>query len=77
VRPGVGGIIQSDVKGATYDPSTHGWAEEHTYDLCGVTSPPPYFPTTGRYLTNRIYELDPVWLNALGVAQYYRELQSR
>jgi hypothetical protein len=24
-----------------------------------VTDPPPYFPTTGRFARNRVYELDP------------------
>jgi hypothetical protein len=71
-----GGIIQDDVGAPTFSGSS-GWAEQHTYDKCGITVPPPYFPTTGRYLQNRIYEIDPVWLNQIGVAQYFRELQSR
>lgn len=54
-----------------------GWASGHTYDPCGATNPPPYFPTTGRYLKSRYYEIDPVWLNQTGVAQYFKELQSR
>jgi hypothetical protein len=71
-----GGIIQDDVGAPTYS-NYSGWAENHTYDKCGSTTPPPYFPTTGRYLANRLYELDPVWLNQIGVAQYFRTLQSR
>ena len=71
-----GGIIQDDVGAPTFSNSS-GWAEQHTYDKCGITVPPPYFPTTGRYLQNRMYEIDPVWLNQIGVAQYFRELQSR
>jgi hypothetical protein len=70
-----GGIIQDDVGAPTYS-SKSGWAENHTYDKCGASSPPPYFPTTGRYLANRIYELDPVWLNQIGIAEYFRLLQS-
>jgi hypothetical protein len=71
-----GGIIQDDIGAPTFSGSS-GWAEQHTYDKCGVASPPPYFPTTGRYLQNRVYEIDPVWLNQLTVAQYFLELQSR
>jgi hypothetical protein len=72
-----GGIIQDDVGAATFSGSGHGWAEQHTYDKCGLTSPPPYFPTTGRYLANRVYEIDPIWLNRIGIPQFFRELQSR
>ncbi len=57
--------------------NSSGWASGHTYDPCGSSNPPPYFPTTGRYVTSRYYELDPVWLNQTGIASYYRELQSR
>ena len=71
-----GGIIMDDVGAGTYSGSS-GWAEQHTYDKCGVTSPPPYFPTTGRYIQNRVYEIDPVWLNGIGIAQFFRVLQSR
>jgi hypothetical protein len=71
-----GGIIQDDVGAPTFSGSS-GWAEQHTYDKCGISSPPPYFPTTGRYLQNRVYEIDPVWLNRIGVAQFFRTLQSQ
>ncbi len=65
-------------RNTTGSPSTgYGWASGHTYDQCGATNPPPYFPTTGRYLKSRYYEVDPVWLNQTGVAQYFKELQSR
>ncbi len=57
--------------------NSSGWAERHAYDICGATNPPPYFPTTGRYIKSRYYELDPVWLNQTTIAGYYRELQSR
>jgi len=71
-----GGIIMDDVGAGTYSGSS-GWAEQPTYDKCGLSSPPPYFPTTGRYLQNRVFEIDPVWLNGIGIAQFFRELQSR
>ncbi|MEZ4587399.1 MAG: hypothetical protein R2909_13470 [Gemmatimonadales bacterium] len=57
--------------------NSSGWAEAHSYDVCGASNPPPYFPTTGRYIKSRYYELDPVWLNQTGIDNYFRELQSR
>ena len=57
--------------------NSSGWAEAHAYDVCGASNPPPYFPTTGRYVKSRYYEVDPVWLNQQGIANYYRTLQSR
>lgn len=57
--------------------NSSGWAEAHTFDPCGVSNPPPYFPTTGRFVKSRYYELDPVWLNQTTIASYFAELQSR
>lgn len=76
-----GGMGLGNVDWWTYWPvgsgNSSGWAEAHTYDPCGATNPPPYFPTTGRFVKSRYYELDPVWLNQTGIASYFRELQSR
>ena len=76
-----GGIAYANMNWAgykTYGSGTgYGWASGHSYDPCGATNPPPYFPTTGRYLKSRYYEIDPVWLNQTTVASYFRELQSR
>jgi hypothetical protein len=41
----------------------HGFIKRYSYDRCGVVNPPPYFPTTGRFLDNRYYEIDPVKFN--------------
>ena len=57
--------------------NSSGLTTRATYDRCGATNPPPYYPTTGRYGKSRYYELDPVWLNQTGIASYFRELQSR
>ncbi|MEP7325448.1 MAG: hypothetical protein ABI836_05815 [Gemmatimonadota bacterium] len=57
----VGGTIQQGIS-ATYSGQT-GWAEADTYDGCGITNPPPYYPTTGRFTKNRYYEMDPVGFN--------------
>lgn len=56
-----GGTIQQGVSGTFTGNS--GWAEQDSYDNCGVRNPPPYYPTTGRYVKNRYYEIDPVGFN--------------
>ncbi len=71
-----GGITRGQVVDATYS-SRGGWAEAHIYDGCASISPPPYFPTTGRYAKNRYYEVDPVWLNEIGIAELYRTLPAQ
>ena len=73
-----GGLAQGRVDDATYYGSGYyGWAEAHTYDKCGAINPPPYFPTTGRFIPSRYYELDPVWLNSITIASYFARLQSQ
>lgn len=54
-----GGLIQQR-RGAVGLLSGEGYIKRYTYDRCAVSSPPPYFPTTGRFLDNRYYEIDPV-----------------
>ncbi len=73
-----GGLAQGRVDDATYyGPGYYGWAEAHTYDKCGAVNPPPYFPTTGRFIASRYYEIDPVWLNSIGIASYFTRLQAQ
>ena len=76
-----GGMALGLVNWWTYWPigsgNSSGWAEAHSYDACGASNPPPYFPTTGRYVKSRYYEVDPVWLNQQGLTGYYQNLQSR
>lgn len=62
----VGGTIQQGVSGTFSGGS--GWAEQDTWDSCGIRNPPPFYPTTGRYSKNRYYEIDPVNFN---VAAWY------
>jgi len=57
-----GGLIQNN-RGAVGQVNGHGFTKRYSYDRCGVVNPPPYFPTTGRFLDNRYYELDPVKFN--------------
>jgi hypothetical protein len=53
-----GGIIQKS-RGAVGLTSGQGYIKRYTYNSCAVSDPPPYFPTTGRFARNRVYELDP------------------
>jgi len=68
-----GGVIQ-DSRGAVGTGSGSGFVKRYSYDRCAVTSPPPYFPTTGRYIDNRYYELDRVGFN---VGQLFERLTPR
>jgi hypothetical protein len=57
-----GGLIQES-RGPVGLTSGEGYSKRYSYDHCAVSNPPPYFPTTGRYLDNRYYEIDPVRYN--------------
>ena len=54
-----GGIIQED-RGEVGTAGGTGFIKLYSYDRCAIVTPPPYFPTTGRFNDNRYYELDPV-----------------
>ena len=58
-----GGIIQSR-RGAVGLTSGQGYIKRYQYDVCGATDPPPYYPTTGVFIKNRFYELDPTRFSA-------------
>jgi hypothetical protein len=59
----LGGLIQ-DARGAVGTTNGAGggtgFVKQYTYDRCANLRPPPYFPTTGRFLDNRYMEVDPV-----------------
>jgi hypothetical protein len=57
-----GGLIQ-ERRGAVGLVSGEGFIKRYSYDRCALSNPPPYFPTTGRFLDNRYYEIDPVRFN--------------
>jgi hypothetical protein len=65
-----GGIIQG-TRGAVGTGGGTGYTKSYAYDVCAFQTPPPYFPTTGRYLRNRYYEIDPVGFN---VTAFYQGL---
>ncbi|MEP6590360.1 MAG: hypothetical protein ABJC19_04170 [Gemmatimonadota bacterium] len=72
-----GGLAQGRVDNATYYNQRFGWGEAHTYDPCGAVNPPPYFPTTGRFVESRYYEIDPVWLRQMTVAEFFSRLRAQ
>jgi hypothetical protein len=55
----LGGLIQ-EARGPVGTSGGTGYIKQYTYDRCANLRPPPYFPTTGRYLDNRYLEVDPV-----------------
>jgi len=65
-----GGLIQ-DTRGAVGTTSGSGYVKRYAYDNCAFQTPPPYFPTTGRFSRNRYYEIDPIGFN---VAAFFRGL---
>ena len=69
-----GGIIQGTrgsvgTLNAGQTQGVYGYIKRYAFNVCGLTFPPPYFPTTGRFTANRTYEMDPV--NA-DIHPYYR-----
>jgi hypothetical protein len=62
-----GGIIQAN-RGAVGTTGGTGYIKRYQYDACGATNPPPYYPTTGVFVKNRFYTLDPTRFN---VANWY------
>ena len=58
----LGGLIQ-EARGPVGTSGGTGYVKQYSYDRCANLRPPPYFPTTGRYLDNRYMEVDPVTFN--------------
>jgi len=53
-----GGIIQN-TRGAVGTSAGTGYTKRYSYDQCGATQPPPYFPTTGYFAKGQRYRVDP------------------
>jgi Tfp pilus assembly protein PilX len=62
-----GGVVQ-ETRGAVGLSDGSGYKKRYSYNACAGTNPPPYFPTTGRFEPNRIYEIDPTGFD---VAAWY------
>jgi hypothetical protein len=70
-----GGVIHRTIT-ATFAGTGTGFAENRLKDACLDVDSPPYFPLTGRYIDNEFFEIDPAVFNQIGVAQYFRRMQS-
>lgn len=68
-----GGIIQETrgPVGAGYSNGNSGYIKRYSYDACGATQPPPYFPTTGRFMSGTYYEVSP---NGFSPGAYFQML---
>jgi hypothetical protein len=53
-----GGIIQKQ-RGPVGLTSGEGYVKRYAYDACGLSDPPPYFPTTGHFSRGHYYEVEP------------------
>jgi hypothetical protein len=53
-----GGIIQN-TRGAVGQVDGHGYVKRYSYDACAASNSPPYFPTTGHFIRDRFFEVDP------------------
>lgn len=62
-----GGIIQRQ-RGAVGLTSGQGYIKRYSYDACGLTDPPPYFPTTGHFIRGHYFEVEPTNFN---IASYW------
>ena len=55
-----GGVIEQVIT-PTYNGNNTGMRENRSVDPCQRTNrKPPFFPSTGRYLDNKYYEIDPI-----------------
>jgi hypothetical protein len=57
-----GGVIQTQ-RGAVGTAAGYGYVKRYSYDACAASDPPPYFPTTGHFIANRYFDLDPTGFN--------------
>jgi type II secretory pathway pseudopilin PulG len=70
-----GGIIQKTrgAVGTIWSNGGTGYVKRYSYDRCGATAPPPYFPTTGHFTRGQTYWVDPT---GFSVGGYFAMLTS-
>jgi hypothetical protein len=62
-----GGIIQR-TRGAVGTTGGTGSLKRYSYDTCGASDPPPYFPTTGHFVKGQYFQVDPTGFN---ISEYF------
>ncbi len=67
-----GGLIQ-ETRGAVGLSSGEGYIKRYAYDSNARFCPPPHYPTTGRYVKNRYYEVNPQVFTDIG--EFFAELR--
>ncbi len=67
-----GGLIQN-TRGAVGLSSGEGYIKRYAYDSNARVCPPPHYPTTGRYIKNRYYEVNPQVFEDIGT--FFSELR--
>lgn len=65
-----GGIIQY-TRGPVGITDGRGYIKRYQYDACAGLMPPPYFPTTGRFVKGHYYEVEPTNFD---IASYWAQL---
>ncbi len=65
-----GGIIQRS-RGPVGTTTGTGYLKRYSYDKCGISDPPPYFPTTGFFARSFYYEVDPTGFD---IDEYFSKL---
>jgi hypothetical protein len=63
-----GGVIQFQ-RGAVGTLAGTGNLKRYSYNQCGLTDPPPYFPTTGVFDRGRYYEVNPAGFDVAALFQ--------
>jgi len=73
-----GGVIEQVIT-PTFAGANTGMRENRTVDPCQRTNrKPPFFPSTGRYLDNKYYEIDPVNVDTYAqVSGFFTRLRGR
>ena len=74
-----GGVIEQYISPTFLSGGNTGLRENRTVDPCQKTNQrPPFFPTTGRYLDNKYYEIDPTLVaTPTQVALFFASLRGK
>ena len=74
-----GGVIEQYISPTFLSSGNTGYRENRTVDPCQKTNQrPPFFPTTGRFLDNKYYEIDPTLVaTPTQVALFFASLRGR